>query len=247
MGQGRSCCNSDKVPNATDISTAPQEQNSQDASDQNDDIKESSEPRILGENFDDVSLIAPSAVSRDNKSPEWLKLSESQAEMKRCASNFGLISTWVRTHMDRGEECIDSNEFEKLFAELKECENEYGKYFTKSLACMSENNKDDNWKEKIEHLDILFGKAEHCNADLERKNRLGKQTSMHMEEFERIAMDVLSMSPKDMVELKMPIILSESSSEDSDMLQDSLVDAGSSKNLSLANAWIYEAKIEENG
>jgi len=242
MGQGRSCCTSDKVPNPTDISTAPQEQIAGDISDKNDDIKESSEPRVLGENFDDVSLIALSAKKTVEKTPEWLQISEAQIEMKRCQSNLGLISTWVKAHADEGEGCIDSNEYEKLFGELKEYKNQYGKCCENLVETLK--NDGGNWKEKVEHLDEIFGKAEHCNADLERKIRLGKQTSIRMEEFERIAMDVLSISPKDIVELKMPMVLSLDSSEDSDMCHGRVAEVDSSNNPSLAKTWSYEVTIE---
>ena len=71
---------------------------------------------------------------------------------------------------------------------------------------------------------------------------------MHMDEFERIVMGVLTISPKPMVEAQLPKVqFSNSLSQNSAVFQDKKEDNEGSNNInttSLANTWSFDVTVE---
>ena len=74
-----------------------------------------------------------------------------------------------------------------------------------------------------------------------------KRSNVRRDEFERTTMDVISISPKDMIEVQMPKVqFSNSLSEDSDILQDGKYDSErhNFNTPSLANTWSFDVTVE---
>jgi len=99
-----------------------------------------------------------------------------QKELNRCQDNLDTLTAWIEQQKEQDEECIRTVDHDVLLDELEKAKNRYVEHLQTLKDAVAKN--DPKWKHHMKHLDMLFGKAEKFNEDLDRRNRLQKTHSI---------------------------------------------------------------------
>jgi len=109
-----------------------------------------------------------------------------QKELNRCQDNLDTLTAWIDEQKEQEKECISTVDHDVLLDELEKAKNWYVEHLQKLKDAVKKN--DPKWEHHMKHLDVLFGKAEKCNEDLDRRNRLQKT---HIIKSARLGSDAL--------------------------------------------------------